>query len=195
MTQPPVLNTERLVLRPFRREDAEAVARLAGDRDVAFNALHIPHPMDVSIAEAWIESHEEAFQEGLAINFAIVLRDEAELVGAVGLLVRRDHRRAELGYWIGKPYWGRGYATEAARAVVDYAFRTLGLNRVQADHLARNPGSGRVLQKLGMRHEGTLREYAHHWGRFEDLELYALVREDYLRTVPDSDAEPGPADA
>jgi RimJ/RimL family protein N-acetyltransferase len=101
------------------------------------------------------------------------------LVGAVGLTVQTQHKRAELGYWIGKPWWGQGYCTEAGCAVLNFAFRTLRLNRVLAYHLSRNPPSGRVMQKLGMRHEGHLRQHAKKWNKFEDVELYALLRCDW----------------
>ena len=113
--------------------------------------------------------------------FAIVLKDDATLVGAMGLIVNRDHENAELGYWIGKPYWNQGYATEAAQAVVDYAFTALRLRRVFAHHFSRNVASGRVLKKIGMHHEGRLRQHVKKWDRFEDLDTYGIVRADRRR--------------
>jgi RimJ/RimL family protein N-acetyltransferase len=89
-----------------------------------------------------------------------------------------EHDRAELGYWIGKPFWGRGYATEAARALVQYGFDTLGLHRIYARHLTRNPASGRVLHKIGMTHEGYRRKHEKKWGIYEDDKLYGILRDD-----------------
>jgi RimJ/RimL family protein N-acetyltransferase len=98
-------------------------------------------------------------------------------VGCIGLRVDFLHSRGELGYWIGVPYWGRGYATEAARRLVGFAFDTLGLNRVHASCFSRNRASARVLEKAGLVREGVLRRHVRRFGRFEDLTLYGLVRE------------------
>jgi RimJ/RimL family protein N-acetyltransferase len=149
----PTLTTARLILRPFALEDAPAVQQLAGAREVADTTLNIPHPYRDGVAEAWILTHRQLYRVGVLANFAVVLRGSEELLGAVGLRIEAMHGRAELGYWIGVPHWGKGFCTEAARAVLDYGFNVLGLVRVHASHLKRNPASGRVMQKLGMRRE------------------------------------------
>jgi RimJ/RimL family protein N-acetyltransferase len=174
----PSLQTERLLLRPFRLDDAPEVQRLAGDREVASTTLLIPHPYKDGMAEAWIATHEEQFAEGLQAVFAIVRKADQRLLGAIGLSIKSEHARAELGYWIGRPYWNQGYATEAAAAVVRYGFEALGLNRVFAQHMVRNPASGRVMQKIGMQHEGRLRQHVQKWDQFEDVEIYSLLRGD-----------------
>lgn len=179
MALQPTLRSDRLVLRPFTLADAPDVQRLAGDRDIASTTLNIPHPYEDGIAETWISGHREQFEKGEQASFAVVLED-GTLIGAIGLHIGQQHERAELGYWIGKPYWGNGYCTEAAKAVLCYGFKTLGLNRIQARHLARNPASGRVMQKIGMRYEGYLRQCAKKWEVFEDIELYAILRSEYI---------------
>ncbi len=186
MSALPTLTTSRLLLRPFRFEDARAVQRLAGERDVAATTLNIPHPYEDGMAEAWIATHEEDLHRGRALTLAIVLKESGTLIGAICLHL--DHRNflGELGYWVGKPYWNLGYCTEAATAMVAYAFRTLGLNRVQARHFASNPASGRVMKKIGMRYEGTLRQALFHWGRFEDTAIYAILREEWQSEVHES---------
>lgn len=178
MTGQPTLHTRRLLLRPFAPEDAPALARLAGDAEIAANTLTIPHPYALSEAETWIAGHPDRWARGVAATFAIVLREAGELAGAIGLMLDPPHAKAELGYWVGKPFWGAGYCTEAARAVVELGFRELGLNRVHAHHFARNPASGRVMQKIGMRHEGRLRQHVRKDGVFEDLEAYGILREE-----------------
>jgi len=180
----PTLQTERLVLRPFAADDAEAVTALVGAREVAATTLSIPHPYDRSMAEAWIATHEGAFERGESRVFAVTLRTDGTLVGCVGLAIDQEHRRAELGYWTGTPYWGHGYCTEASAAAVRHAFEVMGLHKVFARHLVRNPASGRVMQKLGMRHEGTLRGHVLKWGVHEDLEVYGLVRDEFERGAP-----------
>ncbi len=122
MATRPTLRTERLILRPFEPADAPAVQRLAGDARIADTTLSIPHPYLDGMAEQWIGTHQERFDKGELVNFAITLRDSGELIGAIGLEVRRSQNRAELGYWIGVPFWNRGYCTEAARAVLAHGF-------------------------------------------------------------------------
>lgn len=178
MQRQPTLATERLCLRPFRTADADDVQRLAGDRAVADTTLNIPHPYEDGLAEKWISNHRDWFEQGEQAVFAITLRSDDTLLGALGLRVTPDDQRAELGYWIGKPYWGQGYCTEAARNVLRFGFEQLDLNRIYAHHLSRNPASGRVMQKIGMTHEGHLRQHVRKWGVFEDLELYGMLKSD-----------------
>lgn len=178
MLRQPNIETTRLLLRPFRSADADAVQRLAGDRAVADTTLKIPHPYEDGLAEKWIANHREWFERREQAVFAVALRDQqGALIGAIGLRIDRQDDRAELGYWIGKLYWGQGYCTEAARAVLAFGFEQLGLNRICAHHFVRNPASGRVLRKIGMTYEGRLRQHIKKWDAFEDLELYGLVKD------------------
>lgn len=171
----PTLQTGRLVLRPFEAMDAPEVQRLAGDRAIAASTLTVPHPYPDGAAESWIATHQDHWTKRKVLTLAVTTRDGGALVGAVGLALTMSDRRAELGYWIGVPHWNRGYATEAARAVLDFGFGTLGLHRIMARHMARNPASGRVMQKLGMQQEGVLRHHTLKWGEFEDLVVYAKL--------------------
>ena len=171
-----MLTTERLLLRAFTLADAPDLQRLLNTREVALNTLRIPFPYPDGEAERWISTHETHKDDHA---FAITLRRTEELIGCVGLHMKPDHDHAELGYWIGVPYWGRGYATEAAAVVVRFGFETLALNRIFAMHFSRNPASGRVLQKIGMRHEGTLRQHLKKWDEYVDLECYAILRNDF----------------
>jgi RimJ/RimL family protein N-acetyltransferase len=176
--QRPILKTERLILRPFSIGDASEVQRLAGEEDIAATTLNVPHPYEDGLAEKWIQSHTEAYEKGKMVNFAITLNDK-RLIGAISLGITKSHERAELGYWIGKEYWRRGYCTEAAKAVVKFAFDVLGLHKVTAHFLTRNPASGRVMEKIGMKYEGLFREHVRKWGKFEDLKSYGLLKKDY----------------
>jgi len=173
------LETTRLILRPFERNDAKDVQRLAGDRAIADTTLNIAHPYEDGMAEAWISTHSSRFEAGELANFAVLFRDSKSLVGAMGLEIIPRFERAELGYWIGKPYWGNGYCTEAGRAVLDYGFVVLNLNRIYASHFKRNLASGRVLQKLGMIHEGCARKHIKKRDLFEDLELYGVLKTEW----------------
>ena len=168
------LATKRLLLRPFTLDDAPAVQHLVSAYEIAENTLLIPHPYPDGAAAAWIARH------GTTANnhtFAITLDGEA--IGAIGLDVQPDHDRGEIGYWLGLPYWGRGYMTEAAHAVLGWAFESLRVHRVFAQHFTRNPASGRVLQKLGMKHEGSLRQHDKKWGAYLDVEVYGIVDDEW----------------
>lgn len=192
-TAMPVLTTERLRLRPFTLLDAPAIQSLAGAREVAAGTLRIPHPYPDGLAEAWVLSQRGAYERGEELALAVVRLDDGALVGAIGLAFAREDGHAELGYWIGVPYWGQGYATEAARALVAYGFLSLELQRIHARHFASNPASGRVLRKIGMTHEGRQRRHVRKWERLEDLELYGMLREEFAQatSLPAAPAGPG----
>jgi [ribosomal protein S5]-alanine N-acetyltransferase len=182
MAQRPTLETARLVLRPFSLEDAGDVQRLAGAPEVADTTLNIPHPYEDGMAEAWISTHQARFDAGEGVVLAITLRATSALIGAIGLEIAKRHRRAEMGYWIGVPYWRQGYCTEAAQAMIAHGFGALGLHKITSSHFARNPASGRVMQKAAMEHEGVLRQHVLKGERFEDLVVYGLLREEWETT-------------
>lgn len=176
----PTLETERLLLRGFASSDVPDVERLAGAREIAETTLTIPHPYPAGTALKWIETHEALWTAGTGLRLAIVEKAPvAALVGSVGLDITPEHRRAEIGYWVGVDTWGRGIATEAARATIQFGFDELGLHRVQAHHFKRNAASGKVMQKLGMRLEGELRGAFLRFDRFEDVLLYGLLAADW----------------
>ncbi len=179
----PTLETQRLILRPFAPLDAGTVQRLAGDRAVADTTERIPHPYEDGMAEAWIATHPQRFQDRQECTFAVVLKETSELIGTLGLTLTMAHRRGELGYWIGRAFWSHGYCTEAAQVVVHYGFSVLGLHRIQGKRLTRNPASGRVMEKLGMRHEGRLRGHTRKWDVFEDVEVYGILCEAWSGTA------------
>jgi RimJ/RimL family protein N-acetyltransferase len=176
----PTLTSERLVLRPFVAADSAAVRRLAGDRRVADTTLNIPHPYPERSAGEWIAGREVEYARGDAVSWAITDRGTGDLLGAIGLHCNSRFQRAEMGYWIGVPYWNRGYATEAARAILRFGFETLGLHRINAGHFARNAASGRVMEKIGMQREGVWRQHIRRDdGPFEDTVVYGILRSEW----------------
>ena len=177
--QPIVLQTARLLLRPLRRDDIPDLLPLIGAREVAATTLRIPYPYTREDAEKFLDHVEALWERQGGARFGIFLREDNRLCGGIGLDGRTDHNHAELGYWIGVPFWGRGYCTEAAWEVLSFGFDDLKLNRIHSGHFANNPASGRILQKLGMKHEGTLRKHILKWGEYLDIELYALLASEY----------------
>ena len=144
----PIIETERLQLRAPRRGDVKAIVRLVDDRRVAENAARIPHPYGVEDAERFIAAANR--QDGEA---TFVIAHAGAPIGVCSIEPRGT--APEIGYWLGAPYWGRGYATEALRAVIDHAFGTLGHDALAAGARVNNPASRRVLEKCGFQWTGV----------------------------------------
>jgi [ribosomal protein S5]-alanine N-acetyltransferase len=193
MTERPTIETARLILRPWNADDVAALQRLAGRREIADTMISVPHPFTEQYAEEWIAGHAEACARGNALHFAITLASTGSLVGAVELrAIDAEHSHAEMSCWVGVEWLGQGFATEATGAVLRHAFEQLNLNRLVAFHMVRNPASGRALEKIGMKREGLLRQCVRKWGRFEDVVVMAILRDDW---TPDAkSAKTGGAD-
>jgi RimJ/RimL family protein N-acetyltransferase len=149
----PVLETKRLAMRAPRLEDAKTVAALANDRRIAENVARIPHPYKEADATNFISGANKTGGEAV---FLITLRDET-IIGACSIMNQPGAQKTapELGYWLGLPYWGKGYATEAMHAVIDYAFTDLAHEALQAGSRVTNPASRRVLEKCGFQWTGV----------------------------------------
>ena len=175
------IETRRLILRPYTLNDTPEIQRFLSDGDIASNIANITHPLEDGYAEEWVRTRMERLEKGEEVSFAINHRQEGYLIGAIGLNISKEHKRADIWYWIGKPYWNNDYCTEAAQAVVEYGFEVLKFNRIWGDHMTRNPASGKVLQKIGMKYEGCLRQHYMKWGIFEDLDCYGILRSEYSK--------------
>ncbi|MEO0509407.1 MAG: GNAT family N-acetyltransferase [Verrucomicrobiota bacterium] len=171
----PRIKTKRLVLRAFRIEDSDRVQELAGAPEVAKTTLLVPHPYLDGMAEQWISTHSKQFYHQEGITLAIETREGSQLIGAVGLDFNPSHKRGTLGYWIGTPFWGRGFCTEAANAVIEYGFKELKCRRIEANHMKENLASGKVMQKCGMKHEGSFADHIFKDGRFHTTEFYGIT--------------------
>ena len=171
----PTLETARLRLRPYTETDIPELLPLIGTREVAATTLRIAHPYTEQDARAFFESARESDKLWLAIT----LRSDGHQIGGIGLRVEEQHKHAELGYWLGVNFWGRGYATEAAREIVRYGFQILGLHRIFASHFKHNPASGHILRKIGMQYEGCQRAHLRKWDHFVDSELYGIIRREW----------------
>lgn len=189
MKRQPSILTERLLIRPFTLADAPAVQHIAGHIEVHQTTQYIPHPYPDGLAESWIESLAPAYDQGLQMICGIEVRREKLLIGSIGLDFHKEHENASLGYWMHPGYWNQGYCTEAAKGMVAFGFNVLKLHRIHAKHLVRNPASGRVMQKIGMRHEGVERESTKIRGVFESMVNYAVLRSDFMKLQP---AAPSP---
>lgn len=180
MIKIPKLLTDRLLLRGFTIEDAPVVKQLAGEKEIANTTLNIPHPYPEDAAKVWISGHSKSFNDGKEVNWAICLKESGEVVGAIGLILKFEHDKAETGYWIGIPYWNKGYATEALGAVIKYGFDILKLNKIYAHYFNRNPSSGKVMFKNGMHEEGYLRQDIIKDGAYEDIIYCSILRSEFI---------------
>ena len=171
-------------LRPFTLEDAQRVQLLAGDFAVAETTTLIPHPYGDGMAEEWIASHQRESNGGIAFVYAITRAEDGLLVGAIEARPVADEHE-NFGFWIGAPYWGQGFATAAAQAVVALSFSYLGCDQMTASHLVRNPASGRVMEKCGLTLvQSVTRE---HRGRQERFCIRGVTRDAWERWSASSD--------
>ncbi|MFO0998397.1 MAG: GNAT family protein [Alphaproteobacteria bacterium] len=169
------LKTDRLLLRRPAPTDARAIEALVNDEDVARFTANIPHPYPFGAAIKWIAG----LSDSIEIVWAIERLEDATLIGCVGMRLVREHRTAIPGYWIGKPYWGRGYATEALGAVLAYAFDVRRVARVDIRAMPGNGASIRVQEKLGFVLTGMATETAPARGGTMDVEVRTLTRAAY----------------
>lgn len=173
------LETDRLILRSLNEGDAKIIEELAGEYDVAKTTLNIPHPYPKGSAKVFIERSLRAEKSGEVYTYAIIDQVSNLFLGIIGIHLDKAHDRAELGYWIGKPYWGKGYGTEAARAMLSFGFEILDVNKIYATAMTNNPGSWRIMEKIGMTHEGTLKQHTVRSKQYADVVYYGMLKEDY----------------
>ncbi|WHY98563.1 GNAT family N-acetyltransferase [Peribacillus simplex] len=169
------ITTKRLVLRLFQKSDAVAVTKLCNNYNIYKNTLYLPYPYSIEDALSWIEHHLDNFNANKSYEFAITDKESGELYGAIALSNNQKFNNGELAYWIGEKFWGNGYATEAAQAILYFAFEEKQYHKVFARYFNSNPASGRVMQKLGLKKEGILIDHVRKENRFEDLVYYGII--------------------
>jgi len=157
----PELTSDRLILRPFTQDDAKQVQALAGDARVSETTLNIPHPYSLKMAQEWIGSHASTWRGKSGVTYAIINRETNRLMGTVSL-ADIHNSKAELGYWLGLPYWRQGYCSEAVALLIDFTQQQMEIDIITARHLASNPASGKVMCKNGMRLTGQGKELDRH---------------------------------
>ena len=175
----PIIETDRLLLRKITLDDAADIFEYASDPEVSTYMSWEPHQ---SIQETYdyLERVMQRYQEHNPGPWAIVHKRDAKMIGtcSYGSWAREDYR-AEVGYVLNRRYWGQGYMAEAVRAIVDFGFRKLGMNRIQARCDVPNIGSARVMEKVGMTFEGVLRQQLFEKGTFRDIKIYSILRSEW----------------
>ncbi|MEN6520333.1 MAG: GNAT family N-acetyltransferase [Armatimonadota bacterium] len=174
------IETERLILRTLRELDAPELFPLINDADVARYMLRVPHPYPENALPEWLKKAEESMERKEQFEFAIILKETGKPIGVCSLdEISWEYEKAELGYWLGKPYWRRGIMTEAAKAVVSFGFDTLKLERIYACCFEQNQTSAKVIQKAGLRYEGCSRHDIKRNGVFINILCFGMIRADY----------------
>jgi [ribosomal protein S5]-alanine N-acetyltransferase len=177
----PTQETERLLLRRLEISDAPRLTELFGNYEVLRMITGVAYPYTEDHARDFIGRAQENFDAGTNFAFAMVSKAEQTLIGCIELGLRRQFRHGDLGYWVGAPYWGKGYMTEAARQMLRYGFDDLNLNRIYSCHFAHNPASGRVMQKIGMTYEATLRQYIVKFDEYVDMVYYGILKSEWQK--------------
>lgn len=176
----PIIETKRLILREVTREDAEDMFTYLSDPDVVKHMGLEPY-RTVKDVFGEIEWYESIVREGSGMRWGITLKDSGKVIGSCGFLNRSPkHYRAEVGFELSKAYWGKGIAAEALEAVVKYGFRHLELERIEALIEPANLPSQKLVEKTGFMQEGLLRHYEYTCGKFDDLYMYSILKEDLI---------------
>ena len=167
--------TERLILRPFLISDAEDVTKLCNNYTLYTNTLHLPYPYTLDSALSWIETHEKNFNEDKLYEFAITCKESGKLLGAISLSNNKNSNNGEIGYWLGEEFWNKGYATEAAKGILYFAFNIKNYHKVYGRFFSKNPASGKVMSKIGMTYEGTLKDQVKKDDEYLDIVCYGII--------------------
>lgn len=174
------LQTERLILdRPTESDLDDFVIHMNSCEDFSKNLFNIPFPYTREDAENWLQKCDAGIESGEAYRFSIREKEAGKLIGIIGLHLIKEHQKAELGYWLAKDFWGKGYLPEALKSVLQVGFNDLKLNKIYATHFLHNPASGKVMQKVGMKFEGVLKQEYLHQGKFLDVNRYAILKKDF----------------
>ncbi len=180
--RPMILETERLRLKPYEQAFADAIYEVVKHKEIADTMIMIPHPYPRDVVDSWIDYLKHSFENGSAYEFAVFLKEDDRYIGNCGLVaVSKNHRNAEVGYFIDVAEWGKGYATEACKRIIDYGFKEHQLNRIYSRCMVRNTASRKVMEKSGMRYEGRHRQEFLKDDVYEDMDYLAILAEDVDR--------------
>ncbi|MCL1679685.1 GNAT family N-acetyltransferase [Elizabethkingia miricola] len=173
MEAPLKIETERLILSPLKESDIPLITEYLQEKIISDNTSHIPYPYSESDARTWIKMSDDALTAKTGYTFAI-REKEGKIIGAIGLHDRGDDK-AELGYWIAVPFWNKGYATEAASAILNFGIKELKFHKIYATHFIHNPASGKIMEKIGMQKEAVLKDHIKKEGQYLDIQMYSLI--------------------
>lgn len=179
MKNTPIIKTERLVLSKLSATDIPTIVQYAANENIAKYTLNLPHPYFEKDAVFWVNLANEGYENGSRLNLAMRNKKTLDFMGGIGLTINKKNNRAEVAYWIGEPFWSKGFTTEATKAIMKYGFDELGLNKITSTHMSENIASGKVMIKSGMVKEGELIQDRLKNGVYHDVMLYGITKEEY----------------
>ena len=172
----PIIKSKKFNLRPFRMSDMESVRKHANDKGVSRNLASLPHPYTKKDAKFWLGKQAKLQRQKNPGEIVFAIEIDGEAVGSIGLhKIVRGHK-AELGYWLGKEFWGGGIMTDAVREITNFGYKNLKLRRIYAGVFLFNKGSARVLEKNGFKLEGIAKKEAKKGNKFIDAYIFAKVK-------------------
>lgn len=172
--------TERLLIRDYKKTDVDGFLRVVRQPEIYATTYGIPQNYSKLRAEWWLRTIKENKKNNSSYEFAVFLRDTGRYIGNVGLInVSFEHNRADISYYIDKDCMNKGYATEAAKEMLKYGFETFGFNKIQGICMSCNPASRRVMEKIGMKYEGTLRKDLLKDGFYYDIDRLSILKDEY----------------
>ena len=184
MIEQPVLDTLRLLLRPVEIFDSLDIQKSAGKREIADTMISLPHPYPNGGAERFVARKQNEREAGISVTYIIEKKSGNEFCGLIEVRdIDHERSQGELSFWLAIKAWGHGYMSEVVQVIVQYGFEVLSLNRLYAHHMLRNPATGRVLEKNGFKQEGLLRQRVQKWEQYEDVALWAILRQDWQASV------------
>jgi ribosomal-protein-alanine N-acetyltransferase len=177
----PELFTERLIIRKLTTGDAQDIYDYSRDPEVARYVLWYPH-RSIADSRFYIKCILRQYRNREPASYGIALKGSGKVVGTIGFsYINNEHGCAEIGYSLAKSQWNKGLMTEALKAMLEYGFWSLNLHRIEATHDVRNPASGKVMEKCGMRLEGVLKGKLYSKGEHIDLAMYAATRDEHRK--------------
>lgn len=191
MEEFPVIQTERLRLRELMARDITRIVQYANNPKIVEMTLSMPFPYEEKDAVSWLAEANQGFSKQTHYIFAICQLQANEFLGGIGIEVKKRFNRAEMGFWLGEPFWNSGYITEAVAAVLEFGFNDLELNKIIAFHMDKNPASGRVMTKNGMIKEGELVEHIRKDEEYIDVIQYRLTKQEFDRMNTSTDNNRG----
>lgn len=177
----PELTTTRLTLRKIRLADLPSLIKYVNNKKISDNIINIPFPYGEEDAIFRMNFVNQGFKNEERFVFAIILKEQDELIGEIGLHLDKSNNRAEMGYWIGEPFWGKGIATEALAAILKFGFEEVKLNKIYATHYIENPSSGKVLLNNKMIKEAELKEHYKTESGYGSVIQYRLTKDEYQK--------------
>ncbi|MBW6482772.1 MAG: GNAT family N-acetyltransferase [Vicingaceae bacterium] len=172
----PKITTKRLILRPLEENDISTILELMKDKAISDVTLNIPYPYTENDAHFWMNMAHKGFENKNQYIFGIEDAATNKFIGGIDVAIEPKFDRAEIGYWIGKSYWNKGFCSEALAAIINFSFEELNLNKIFGVHIFENPASGKVMQKCGMQKEGELIEHIKKGDNYYSYVQYGITK-------------------